>query len=246
MQKPVSRPPDHPDADYVEWQREFEVKRQRLLKEPYIANTLSVLEGKGADQDELLSLLVLSCPTKSAEMARETLTQRIKSLRSQAKKLELAATELESMFASDLVFAETWKYLLFSITFEHAPNFARARTAIKLWCERTRKVSRALKGEAATFARLLKHYPRLNDKAALGALLRFVLKSTGHYHERTLAPLLTAAHIELGAEVDYNEEKLKKFRQRELKDLIRQRHSPFDTCGMLGMIETQSDPEITG
>lgn len=246
MQKPVSRPPDDSDADSVEWQREFEIKRQRLLKERYIANTLSELEGKGADRDNLLSLLVLSCPTKDGEMLRKTAAQRIKNLRFQAKKLELAATELESMFASDLAFAETWKYLLFPITFEHAPNFTKARAAIKFWCEHTRKVSRALRGEAATLARLLKHYPRLNDKAALGALLRFVLRSTGHHHEKTLAPLLTAAHIELGAEVDYNEEKLKKFRQRELNNLIRQRHSPFDTSGMLGMIETQSDPEITG
>ena len=244
MQKPVSRPPDDSGADSVDWQHEFELKRQRLLKEPYIANTLSLLEGKGADRDKLLSLLVLSCPRKYAEVRRE-MAQRIKSLRSQAKKLELAATELESMFASDLAFAETWKYLLFPITFEHAPNFAKARTAIKLWCERTRKVSRALKGEAATLARLLKHYPRLNDKAALGALLRFVLQSTGHYHEKALAPLLTAAHIELGAELDYNEEKLKKIRQRELKNLIRHRRSPLDTSGMLGMLETRSDPDIT-
>ncbi len=227
MHKPVSRPPDSSDADHLEWQREFEAKRRRVLKATYVENGLSELARKGADKDKLLSMLVLSCPDSEPEPMRRDVKQRIKSLRSQAKKLETAAAELESSFASDLAFAETWKFLLFPATFERAPDFAKQRTALKLQCDGIRKLSRALKGEASTLARLLKHYPRLNDKAFLGAVLRYVLNSTGHHHFRLLASLLTAAHQELGVDVDYRDVNLKQTYQRA-------KHNPFDTSGMLG------------
>jgi hypothetical protein len=231
MQKPVSDPPDDSGADHLEWQREFEAKRKRVLKAVYVENGLSELARKGADKGKLLSLLVLSCPNNDPEPMRRDVQQRIKSLRSQAKKLEIAASELESTFASDLAFAETWKYLLFPPTFERAPDFTKPRAALNAQCQGIRKLCRALKGEAAILARLAQKYPRLNNRAYVGIVIQHVLNATGHHHFRILASLLTAAHVELGANVDYSEMSLKQTHQRAKP---REKHYPFDTSGMLG------------
>jgi hypothetical protein len=234
---PVSAPSrsDDSDLDEIEWRRDFEAKRKRVLRAASVASGISELVREGADREKLLSLLVISCPTQDKAFLDET-KKRIKDLRSQALNLERAANELESTFASDLGFAETWKYLLFLFppTFSSAPDYTETRAAIKARSKSIRQLAAMLKGEAAIFARLAKHYPRLNNKFYLGRVLRYVSESTGHYHERILAMILASAHNELGANVDYSEWSLQKFRRREMKDLIHPRHFRFSTAGMLG------------
>lgn len=221
------------DEDFVEWRREFEANRQRVLKAPGVAEWLSELAGRGAETEKLLMLLVISCPTQGDDPMRQELRKRIKNLREQAIRLEIAADELEATFSTDLGFAETWKRLLFPVAFKGIPDFTNTRTALKLRCEGIRRLARGLKGEAAAFARQARHYPRLNERFYLGRLITYVSESTGQYHDRILAPLLTAAHNELGVEVDYSELKLQKFRQRNLPNLIRTRQSQFFTADVM-------------
>ena len=59
------------DADDVEWQRKSEAKRTRMRKAPGVAQGIADLARKGADRDKLLTLLVISCPTRSPELMRE-------------------------------------------------------------------------------------------------------------------------------------------------------------------------------
>ncbi len=236
---------DDSDEDFTDWQRNHKADLNRVIKAPNVEGEISKLVRKGADKDKLLSLLVISCPYRDTGPIRKDVKQRIKNLRTLAKKLENAADKLESTFASDSGFAETWQYLLFPLTFQHAPDYTKARSAIRQQSDSIRRLARMLKGEATILVRLAKHYPKLNEKLLLGSVIRYVRESTGHFHERILAPILTAAHNELGADLDYSEETLKKFRQRELPDLIRKRRFlaagvlTVDTSGMLtGLFDT--------
>jgi len=225
---------DDSDEDFAEWQRNHKADLNRVIKAPNVEVGISKLVQKGADKDKLLSLLVISSPHRDTEPMRKAVKQRIKNLRTLAKKLKGAADELESAFASDSGFAETWKYLLFPLTFQHAPDYTKARSAIRQQSDSIRRLARMLIGEAAILARLAKHYPKLNEKLLLGSVIRYVRESTGQFHERILAEILTAAHNELGADLDYMDETLKKFRQRELPNLIRKRRFlTLDTSGML-------------
>jgi hypothetical protein len=213
---------DDYDPDFEEWNREFAEKQRRVYDAPNVASGLARLAALGADSDKVLALLVICSPEPATEF-HEHFRKKIKSLCSLAKAYESLAYNLETTFSSDFAFAEVWKALLFPIMFRDGglPNVDSARNVVKREMSHLRSFARALRGEASAFRRLLKFHPRLNHTLYLSSLLRYVYESTGKYRESLLADMLEAAHNELGLDETYSEEKLRKFRQRHLRALIR-------------------------
>jgi hypothetical protein len=216
---------DDEDPDYLEWKRDIESRRQKILRAPAVVTNLKKLSAAGADEDKLLLGLAMAPSEDFSEIHRYIQDKKM-ALKRLAEHLESASSEMDRAFSSPLNFSIGWKALLLPFAATGFPNVEKLKQLPAGLTAAMRRFASALRVEERNLGRLIRLHPRLTDNDYLARIVSYIKESTGRFHDELLADLLQAAHDTLGSEKQFSAESLKKFRQRHARSLVRTRESP--------------------
>jgi hypothetical protein len=247
-QERSTSPEDDDDADYREWQRDIESKKQKILRAPAVRSKLKALAEAGADAEKLLLGLAIVVPQDSRDIHKH-LKGRRQALTRMAERLETDSAELGKIFSNSLNFSSVWKALLFSFAISEFPDTEKLKQLPAGLIARMQSFASALRGEERILADLIRLHPRVTDNYFLAGIVSYIKAATGNFHDELFADLLQAAHSVLGSEKQFSAESLKKFRQRHVPSLIRSRkksesYDSNEWSAMLGAgVRDNSTPE---
>jgi hypothetical protein len=186
--------------------------QRRILALPGSEADLKTLVKAGASEREVLQQLSFAVMERG--FWREPMRRKKKELESIANQLETVARHAERVSLDPAAYVSPWLAVLAIGEWEHVKTAGDCSPAwIWGWM---RWYAQNCRHRAKAFGTLLREHPPREKRQMIDCLLWVVWRSTGRYHDKEVARLLTNAFEAVGSKRYLTVDQIKKHRQKHI------------------------------
>jgi hypothetical protein len=198
------------------FERKNKELQRRMLALPGSQRDLRTLIKAGAHETKVLELLYLAVIERGSW--KKPMRRKKRELESFANQLETLARRAERISLDPSSYGTLWLAVLDGNFKYVRPASERSPTAI---FGLMRAYAKNCRDRAQAFGSLLRTYPPEENRRAIDCLLLEVWMSTGRYHDKEVARLLTNALEAVGSEKQFTTDQIKKHRQKHVVPRIK-------------------------